>query len=37
MSEEDEGKGCFWILAGVALCFVALCAGLAILELANPS
>lgn len=22
--EEDFGKGCFWIFAGIALCFVAL-------------
>lgn len=35
-SEEDQGKGCFWALAGLALCIFALFAGLALLGSVRP-
>jgi hypothetical protein len=36
MSDEAEGKGCFWALAGIALCIFALFAGLALLGSVQP-
>lgn len=36
MSEEEYGKGCFWVFAGLGVFVLCCCAGLAIMAMVHP-